>query len=146
MGEGRYRLEPVRDARSRDERIRRGDLAAAVGDAKATEAKLEAATRQSTSIRQSLESARAALRDRLVTGSTSTTIAAAERHLSKLRRDLDAAIDAQLRAEANHRGQVEVIDAARLQLARARADKEVIERHFERWRDEKNKLAERRED
>jgi hypothetical protein len=31
-------------------------------------------------------------------------------------------------------------------LARARADREVIERHFERWRTERKKLLDRRED
>ena len=34
----RYRLAPMRDARTRDERVKRGDLAGAVGDAQVTAA------------------------------------------------------------------------------------------------------------
>lgn len=52
--------------------------------------------------------------------------------LARLRAALALAVDAQLRAEAV--------------LAHARAHREVIERHFERWRTERRKIAERRED
>jgi hypothetical protein len=39
-----------------------------------------------------------------------------------------------------------VVDVQRAVLARARADREVIDRHFARWRDARKKLAERRDD
>ena len=39
-----------------------------------------------------------------------------------------------------------VVDEARQKLILARAEREVIERHFARWRDERRKQIERRED
>jgi hypothetical protein len=145
MGEADgYRLGPVQRVRSLDERAKRGDLAGAVGDAKKTQAKIDTANTRVESIRATLEHARLAS-DR-VSEKTASSIALAERHLARLRRDLDAALDELERATAAHRGQLEVVDTARVRLGRARADKEIIERHFARWREEKRKLAERRED
>ena len=50
----------------------------------------------------------------------------------------------ELRAESAHDAHQSSVELARRQLARARADREVIERHFARWRDTQKKLAERR--
>jgi hypothetical protein len=52
----------------------------------------------------------------------------------------------ELRAEAAHGSRLGSLDEARARLARARADREVIERHFASWRQARAKLAERRED
>ena len=142
----RYRLKPVADARARDERGKRADLAAAAGGARASQAQVDAALQRVDEARRSLEAARAAQRTRVATGTTSTLLERAEQFIARTRRDLDAAIDAHARAEASHRGQLVAVDAARDRLARARADKEVIERHFARWRTERTKLTERRED
>ena len=109
--EDRYRLAPLRDVRTRDEKTRKGELASAVGDARETQAKLDAA-------RARTQAARAVLDVALTT------------------RDTELAHDARL----DH------IDVARGTLARARADREVIERHFARWRDDQRKLRERRDD
>jgi hypothetical protein len=38
------------------------------------------------------------------------------------------------------------VDVARRTLVRARADRELIDRHFARWREARRKQAERRED
>jgi hypothetical protein len=47
---------------------------------------------------------------------------------------------------AAHRGTLDQLDAARDRLARARADRRVIEQHFERWRAERARIADRRAD
>lgn len=142
MGEAdEYRLKPVQTVRSLDERAKQGDLAGAASDAKKTQAKIDAADARVQSIRAAIDRARSGRRD-----STASSIVIAERYLARLRRDLEAALDELDRARAVHRGQMEVVDAARARLARARADKEIVERHFARWRDEKRKLADRRED
>jgi len=138
----RYRLGPVRDARSREERVRRGDLAAAASVAVASQAQVDAAARRVDEARAKLEAARGAH----IAFASAGALARSEQFIARMRRDLELALDAHGRAEASHRGQAAAVDAARGRLARARADKEVIERHFARWRTERAKLAERRED
>ncbi len=96
--------------------------------------------------RAKLETARTAQQELVARGTTSALLARAEQFIVRTRRDLEAALDAHARAEASHRGQLDAVDSARGRLGRARADKEVIERHFARWRTEKARLAERRED
>ena len=137
----RYRLAPVRDARTRDEKSRRGDLAAAVGDARATEDQVAAALRRVEAARVAYEAAR-----QIGELATATQLARAEIYARRKRRDLEAALAEHQRAEASHAGRLEAVDAARGQLARARADREIVERHFARWRESRRKLAERRED
>ncbi len=143
MGEGDgYRLGPVRDARTRDERVKQGDLAGAVGDAATTASALALAT-------EHVERARAALTAAVTARPPRGSAAAmmrAEQFVLRRRKELDQAIDAQLRAGAVHRGQLAEVDTARGRLAHARGQREVIERHFARWRTERRKLAERRED
>jgi len=137
----RYRLAPVRDARTRDEKSRRGDLAVAVGDARATEEQVAAALHRVEAARVAYEAAR-----QIGTLATATALSRAEVYARRKRRDLEAAVAEHQRAEASHAGRLEAVDAARGQLARARADREIVERHFARWRETKRKLAERRED
>ena len=147
MGEGDgYRLAPVRDVRARQQRVREGDLAGAVGDARSARTALDAATVQVNAARAAIEDAREQLAARLAHGATSAAILRAERHLARLRRDLEGVLAAQARADAAHRGQLAEVDAARERLTVARAEKELIERHFARWRQERTKLADRRED
>ncbi len=142
MGEADgYRLRPVQKVRALDERAKQGDLAGAVGDARKTQAKIDVAAGRVEAIRATIERARSR-----PAASTASSLVIAERYLARLRRDLESALDELDRATAAHRGQLDVVDAARAKLARARADKEIVERHFARWRDEKKKLAERRED
>ena len=141
-----YRLKPVADMRSREERVRRGDLAAASSDARASQAQVDASARRVEEARAKLQAARTAQQALVAAGTTSTQLTRADGFIARKRRDLDAVIDAHARAEASHRGQLDAVDTARGRLARARADKEVIERHFARWRTERAKLAERRED
>lgn len=136
-----YRLSPVHKVRSLDERAKQGDLAGAAADARVTQAKIDAAQSRVERVREAIRRAR-----ETSGAATASALAIAERYLARLRRDLEAALDELDRAEAAHRGQLERVDAARLHLARARADKELVERHFARWRDEKRKLADRRED
>ncbi|MBA3453135.1 MAG: hypothetical protein H0T42_08585 [Deltaproteobacteria bacterium] len=142
----RYRLKPVADARSREERVRRGDLASASANARTSQAQVDALARLVVNARTKLEVARTAQRELVARGTTSTLLVRADQFLSRTRRDLDATLDALARAEAAHRGQLDAMDVARGRLARARADREVIERHFARWRADKARLAERRED
>jgi hypothetical protein len=138
MTEG-YRLGPVLDARDREERIRRGDLAAAVDGVRATAEHVAAAAARVSCARAALAKARDA-----VPRTTARELAQTAGFIARLRRDLEAALDAHARAEASHRGRMGEAELARGRLSRARADREVIERHFERWRDRAKKLADRR--
>ncbi|HEY5945714.1 MAG TPA: hypothetical protein VIV40_09495 [Kofleriaceae bacterium] len=145
-GEDRYRLAPVRDARARNEQVRRGDLAAAVGDARETQARLDAARARTQAARDAVAAAVAA-RDTLIRGAiTPDALVLADRFIARRRGELDRAIGEELRAEAVHGSQLGSLDEARQRLARARAEREVIERHFAAWRKTQAKLAERRED
>jgi hypothetical protein len=140
--EDRYRPAPVRDARARDERVKRGELASAAGDARLTEARL-------SDLRGLVAAARTALEAALATRDAQPTAARralADRFVARRRHELARADDEVARALAAHETRIDALDAARRTLARARADREVIERHFARWRDQRRKLAERRED
>lgn len=144
MADDRYRLAPVRDARARDERVRRGDLAAAIGDARETQGRLDAARSRTVAARTALAGA-IATRQSLLTG-TPAQLVLAEQFVARRRRDLADALAEEGRAEDAHDARLGHVDDARRSLTRARADREVIERHFERWRTERKRLAERRED
>ncbi len=136
----RYRLAPVREARDREERIQRGNLAAAVEDARATEHHVAAAAARVAAATTALEAARQ------TTATTASALVRSEQFITRRRRELDRARDNRARTVASHAGQVASLDAARTRLSRARADREVIERHFARWREDRAKLAERRAD
>jgi len=138
----RYRLGPLRDVRQLDERAKRNDLAVAVGDARVTADEVAAAGRRVEAAREALATARSAARSL----GGAHLLALADRHLARRRRALDDAIAEHAHARAAHAGRLTAIDAARGRLTAARADKEVIERHFARWRDTQKKLADRRED
>jgi hypothetical protein len=135
----------MRDARARDERVRRGELAGAVGDAQRLAADLDAATARVARARAAIAEA-TATRAAMLVGDTAAGRARHDRYLRRLRRDLDDAHGELARAEARHRGQLDAVDDARRRLALARAEREVIERHFAAWRAERRKLAERRDD
>jgi len=142
----RYRLGPLREVRDLDERTRRGDLAAAVDDARATADDVAVASRRVATTRAGLAAATRAREELLATGATTTRLALADRYVARRRAELDAAIAAHARAAAGHARKLGAIDGARDRLSAARADKQLIERHFERWRDARAKLAERRDD
>ena len=138
----RYRLSPLRDVRARDERVKRNDLAVAVDDARATEADVATADAR-------IDAARGVLAQAIAARATLTSahgLALADRHIARQRRLLDDAVAAHARVQARHAGRVAAIDAARGDLTAARADKQIIERHFARWRDQQRKRADRRED
>jgi len=141
--EDRYRLAPLRDVRTRDEKTRKGELASAVGDARETQAKLDAARARTQAAHAVLDVALTTRDTELATGAQ---LAGADRFIARRRRELDQAVAEELRCEAAHTQRQGKVDAARLVLARARADREVIERHFAKWRDTRKQLAERRED
>jgi hypothetical protein len=141
-----YRLGPLRDARGRDERVKRSDLAVAVADARETAGAVAAAVRRVAEARAAIVEGRRAYTALIAAGAAPGMLALADRYTDRRRRDLDAAIGEQLRAEAVHAGRLAAIDDARGRLAVARADRELIERHFARWREARKKLAERRED
>jgi len=136
----------MRDARLRDERGRRGDLATAVGDAQSAALGVDTTAAHVASCHAAIADA-TARRDHLLTrGATIATLAHLDRYVQRLRHALDAARAEHLRATARHRGQLDAVDAARGRLIAARADREIIERHFAAWRAQRRKLAERRED
>lgn len=141
--EDRYRLAPLRDVRTRDEKTRKGELASAVGDARETQAKLDAARARTQAARTAFDVARRTRETGLATGAQ---LARTDQFIARRRRELDQAIAEETRCEVAHSERQGKVDAARLVLARARADREVIERHFATWREARQKLAERRED
>jgi hypothetical protein len=140
-----YRLRAVRDVRARTERARVGELASAVGDARATQARLDGAKERSKAARDAVAAALVARDTLLSSGATSTQLAQAERFVARRRKALADALAEEVRCEVAHLEREGDADAARLTLRRARAEREVIERHFERWRTEQKKLADRRE-
>jgi hypothetical protein len=143
----RYRLAPVRDARARDERVRRGELASAVGDARTAADLAEKARARLEAAEASLRAARLAHAElHAQPRSHAAAIAMAERWCAVRRRQLADAITAHARALAEKGGRDGAVDQAAATLARARADREVIERHFERWRADRARAAERRSD
>lgn len=142
----RYRLAPVRDSRARDEQLRRGDLAAAAGAARDAASRLDAARARTEAARAELARAIAARDALLATATTTAKLVTAERFAIRCRGELGRALAAELRAEAAHDNRLGSLDVAQRTLARARADREVIERHFASWRQAQQKLAERRED
>jgi hypothetical protein len=142
--DARYRLAPVRDARERNEAVRRGDLASAVGDARETEGLLAAARERTQLARRALDAALVAAMPTATT--TPERLVIAERFVARRRRELAETRDAELRTEAAHDARLGVVDVARGRLANARAERELIERHFARWRETQRKLAERRAD
>ena len=146
----RYRLDPVRETREISERTSKQTLAAAVGEARATAETVAAAERRVAAIDAAIARARGAADGTTVSSGARAALAVVrvreDRYLARLRRDREAALGELARATAAHAGRVGELDAARGRLARARADREVIERHFARWRDETRKRAERRAD
>ncbi|MBS1121097.1 MAG: hypothetical protein H6Q90_3325 [Deltaproteobacteria bacterium] len=142
----RYRLGPIREVRIRDERAHKGGLATAVGDAQATAAEVAAAAARVAAARGTLADARRTYLALVETGSTLSLLALADRFCARRRRDLEASIAEHLRAEAAHTGRLGDVELARGRLVHARAEREVTERHFARWRETQHKLAERRED
>ena len=145
-GEDRYRLAAVRDVRARDEKSRKAELSSAVGDARETQARLDAARARTRAAQTALAAAQSTRETLFSTGATTAQLARADQFIARRRRELAQTIAEEARCEAAHSERQGKVDAARLVLARARADREVIERHFERWRAERKKLAERRED
>jgi hypothetical protein len=142
----RYRLAPVRDAREREEHTRRGDLAAAVGEAGHTLERLDTARARTAAAREAVARAVTSRTTLFERPSTPAQLVLADDYVLRRRHELDRAIGEELRAEAAHEARVGTLDEARHRLARTRADREVIERHFARWRLARRKLAERRED
>jgi hypothetical protein len=141
-----YQLGALRDSRARDEHARRGEVADAAGGTREARARLDGARARTHAARVALNEA-AAARDRLLdAGSTPARLAQAERYVTRRRHELDAALGEELRAEAAHAAQQSELDLQRRLLARARAERQVIDRHFARWREERSKLAERRGD
>jgi hypothetical protein len=140
----------MREVRDRAARVRQGDLAGAVSDARTLATAVDDAARRVNQLRAALDAAGAS-RARALAGAGSVGVpvgglAQLERYVRRIRHELDAARGGLARAEAKHLGQLAEVDAARLRLAHARAERELIERHFARWRAERQKLAERRED
>jgi hypothetical protein len=140
--EGRYRLTPVRELRALAEREKRGELAGAVGDARVAEERLVATREKTTEARRLLQAAHAHCQ----TATTAARRMLAERYVARARRAVEAAVADELRAEAALANELGEVDLARRTLARARADRELVERHFARWREAQRKLADRRED
>ena len=136
----------MRDARERDERAQRGKLADAAHGARISEDVVERAAARVAAARADLVTARTTRDALIASGVTPPRLVLAERYITRCSGRLDAAIAEHMRASAAHAGRLEAIDDARAALARAHADREVVERHFAAWRETQRKLAERRQD
>lgn len=144
--DGRYRLAAVRDARERDERGKRHGLAVAVDTAREAQARLDVARAGTQAARDALAKAIATRTAMAERAATPTPLAGAEQYVTRRRRELDAAVGEELRLEVAVDTQQSGVDVARRTLARARAERAVIDRHFAQWRETRRKQAERRED
>src|SRR4051812_6951426 len=100
--EDRYRLAPVRDLRARDEKTRKGELADAVGDARETQAKLDAARARPEAARAGPAASRSSRDVLLSAGATSSQLARADQFIARRRRELGQATAEELRCEASH--------------------------------------------
>ena len=139
--DGRYRLAPLRDDRARAETASRGQLADAIDDAEARARSAVAAADRAAEVRARLDAALAT-----PVGDTAARAAGRDRYAARLRGELDQAEAEHARRNAVHRDRLAVVDDARTRLAGARARRELVERHFQRWRDARRKLADRRAD
>jgi hypothetical protein len=136
----RYRLAPVRDVRARGERARKAELADAIAGARAIDDALAAAQARVDAARAAVDACRRAL------AGSAVQVARADAYAARRRRELALALAELDRLAAARDREDGVVDGARRALVRARAERELIERHFARWRDERRKLAERRAD
>ena len=140
--EGRYRAAPARAKRAHEERMQRGELASAVGQVRDAQRNLDGLVAGVEVAREQLAQA-ARVRDEQRTAAARVL---AERFAARCRRELAAAVDAAARAQNVLFDRDTAVDAARQALARVRAEREVIERHFARWREAQRRLVERRSD
>jgi chromosome segregation ATPase len=137
----------MRDLRARETRVRQGELAGVIDDARSSAADVAAGVQRLENLRTVLADTARRRAQALAAGDARIAkIAQLEQFAARVRRELDAAHGELARAEARHAGQLAEVDAARHRLARARADREVIDRHFARWRAERARLAENREE
>ncbi len=135
-----YELAPVRDQRARDERVSRGELADTIAGAAASAAALAAADARIDAARRRLDDAQ------LVAAGAAGRLAITDRYVARLRHDLERACSERARLAESHRAREDEVERARGRFAWARARRQVIERHFENWREQQRKLAERRAD
>lgn len=138
MAEDRYRLGPLREVRERAEVDRRGNLASAIDDAGVTAAHLAERRARTAAARETLTAALASKQSL----KSATELALADRYIARRRKELAAALDEELRSQLAHDQREGEVELARGQLVRARAEREVIERHFARWREDRRKRAE----
>lgn len=143
MAEDRYRLAPLREVRERSEVTRRGNLSTAIGDARITEASVAAAAARVEQTRTALHAATSEASSRLPR--PAAVLVVEEGYRARLRAALAVARDEELRARSSHDERSSEVETARARLARARADREVIERHFAAWREAQRKRREDRE-
>ncbi len=137
-GVTRDRLRPLQDQRAREERVVRGELADAVGEVRGADARLAAASARVVELREAIGLVHPA--------TTVADLARIERYRSRQRGELELALVDELRAREARGGVASAAEHVRDRLALARAARRVVEAHFERWRTEQRKLAERRED
>jgi hypothetical protein len=145
-GTERYPLAAVRTVRAHDEHGKRGELATAVGSANELRARLDAARSRTRAARDAVAAGVDARLTLVTRGASASLIASAEQFVLRRRRELEAALGEELRCEVADGAHQGTLDIARQRLARARADRELVDRHFDRWRTANKQLAERRED
>src|SRR3954463_13892109 len=121
-----YRLQAVRLSREREERTKRQDFAAVVGDARDAQARLDAARARTDAARAAVAVARTSRAAVLAAGASSTSVLRAEQFVARRLRDVDDAGAEELRCEVAFGAIQGHVDAARLTLSRARAEREVI--------------------
>lgn len=115
-----------------------------MGDARLAQQVAAASRSRTAAAREKLASAVSA-REHL-TIATAEQLGWHERFIARCRGLVAAMTKAELRANAAFDSRAEAVDDARAILACARAEREIIERHFARWREAQLKLADRRED
>jgi hypothetical protein len=111
-----------------------------------TQARLDAARARTQAARDAITAAVASRASLLAAVTTPARLVLADELITRRRNELDRAVGEELRAEAAHDTRLGSLDEARQRLVRARAQRELIERHFATWRKTRAKLADRRED
>lgn len=144
MAKDRYPLAPVRGVRQQATLVRRGELATALGEAQTAEEAWAISRTRTSEARALLAQARATRHQ--LERAAAAELARHDCFIARCRRDVEAMVGAEARARATYDVHAGTVDAARATLSDARAEREVIERHFARWRETQRKLAERRDD
>lgn len=139
-------LAAVRDARASVERRARARLAAALAALQEACERLDLSRAREQHARAALATAVSTRTTMLAAGGTPASLILADRFVARRRRERERAGAESGRAQAEVDARQADADDARRDLAAARADRELVERHVAARHDARRKLDARRDD